>query len=253
MDTYWRQISILIMPGFFNAIISPPASVPFTTTDLYYRVDFGNTSCYPGTGTTVTDLVSSRAHTVYGGAAWNSGGYFTFDGVNDYIMTNANMALLANDFTGHSSQGVWVYPTTTAGTRDPWSIFQDSTNQNGWTYTSSALRVRTQNGSWNTGNTWNLNQWQYIVHTFTYGDPTNRQNRVYRNGSLIYQTPATVNLFLRVESERLLIGAFDNGSNGTTISNYFQGRIGDVHIYRGLLTPQNILDNYNSTKGKYGL
>jgi len=243
------------MPGFFNAIISPPASVPFTTRDLWYRVDFSNSSSYPGTGTTVTDLVSSRAHTVYGGAAWNSGGYFTFDGLNDYIMTNANMSFLGNDFTGHLSTGMWVYPTTTAGTRDPWSMWQDTSFYGaGWSYASSLLRLRCAHGSVNTGLTWTTNQWSYIVHTHTYGEATGRMHRIYRDGSLVYTSPAPLtNVFLNITSERLLIGAFDNGSNGTTISNYYQGRVADVHLYRTLLTAQEVLDNYNSTKGKYGL
>jgi hypothetical protein len=254
MDTYWRQISILIMPGFFNAIISPPASVPFTTRTLYHRVDFGNTSCYPGTGTTVTDLVSSRAHTVFGGAAWNSGGYFTFDGVNDYIMTNANMSYTAEDFLGHFSTGAWVYPTTSAGVRDAYSIYESSIAQAG-IVNDTNIRVRNPNGTLNTSIGWNLNQWQYIVHTYNYGTTsTGLQNRMYRNGSLIWtQGSSTARRYNNIVSERFLVGAFDNGSNGTTISNYFSGRIGDVHLYRDLLTNQEILNNYNATKGKYGL
>jgi len=59
---------------------------------LYY--DAGETTSYPGTGTTWTDLVSSITATLKNGTSYSSsnGGEMVFDGSNDYVQVSTSTA-----------------------------------------------------------------------------------------------------------------------------------------------------------------
>ena len=87
------------------------ATPPVITTDLVFYVDAGNTSSYPGTGTTWSDLSgNARNFTLTNGPIYNSGngGYFAFDGVNDFAQGPS-----LNVGTGFTIE-CWVQTTTTA-------------------------------------------------------------------------------------------------------------------------------------------
>ena len=79
------------------------------TDGLIYAIDAGSERSYPGTGTTATSLVGSDTGTLTNGVGFssNNGGYWEFDGADDYII-NTDTYNLSN-FTAE----VWVYPTTT--------------------------------------------------------------------------------------------------------------------------------------------
>jgi hypothetical protein len=57
------------------------------TDGLVFAVDAGSERSYPGTGTTVTDLVGLNNGTLTNGVTYQSanGGVFDFDGTDDYI------------------------------------------------------------------------------------------------------------------------------------------------------------------------
>ena len=57
------------------------------TDGLVFYMDAANKRCYPGSGTTVNNLIDSNSGTLLNGTAFstNNNGYFDFDGTNDYI------------------------------------------------------------------------------------------------------------------------------------------------------------------------
>ena len=81
------------------------------TDKLVFCLDAANTKSYPGSGTDWKDLSSQGNN----GTLTNSptyvpnsnGGYFDFDGTNDYI--NANTALPDSFFLGNSTISFWIY------------------------------------------------------------------------------------------------------------------------------------------------
>ena len=88
----------------------------FNTAGAVIYFDVNNTTCYPGSGTSITDL-SGRANngTLVNGPTYDSsnGGSIVLDGSNDYIevTSSTSMNLVANH-----SISVWYYQTSsTAG------------------------------------------------------------------------------------------------------------------------------------------
>jgi len=74
-----------------SVIYTNPYSLipPIVANGLVFNVDAGDSTSYPGTGTTWTDLSGNgnNGTLINGGPAFNSadGGNLIFDGVNDYV------------------------------------------------------------------------------------------------------------------------------------------------------------------------
>ena len=72
---------------------------PIVTDGLVLCVDPANKESYPGSGTTVTDLIGNDHNgTLENGTGFNSSnfGIFTFDGANDYIELDTSLNVLPN-------------------------------------------------------------------------------------------------------------------------------------------------------------
>jgi len=80
------------------------------TSGITFAIDAGDINSYPGTGTTVSDLISTPTGTITNATFSNSNnGIWVFDGTDDYI----NFSSL--DSTFHTSQGsieAWVKPSS---------------------------------------------------------------------------------------------------------------------------------------------
>ena len=82
-----------------------------------------------------------------------------------------------------------------------------------------------------------LNGWKHIVVTYT-----NRQPRIYVNGSLV-RTGLTSPKTTVFASNTLASGPY----------GYHTGNIGHYAFYSRSITAQEVLDNYNATRSRYGL
>lgn len=88
----------------YNSSIGPKGEVikSIITDGLICHLDAGNKNSYGGTGTTWTDLTGNGYNaTLVNGVGYNSGGYLTFDGSNDYVLT----ASIPN----YKSISTWAY------------------------------------------------------------------------------------------------------------------------------------------------
>ena len=214
------------------------ATPPVITTDLVFYVDAGNTLSYPGTGTTWSDLSgNARNFTLTNGPIYNSGngGYFAFDGVNDFAQGPS-----LNVGTGFTIE-CWVQTTTTAtdtfiGQPSSRGIYFGSRPSGGqvklgisgsfdtpWGFVLSTSNV-------NTGN------WVYCSSTY---DGANV--RVYFN-SILQTTTAKTGFFTSQ-----LIRIADSGA-----SEYLIGNISIARLYNTVLTGTEIIQNYNAQKSRYG-
>ena len=97
--------------GFFD---SPASTSSIATSGLILNYDISNTSSYPGSGTTVTDLTGSSNATLYNSPTYTAtgGGYLTFNGSNQYLGTNTALGSKLNPANSSTviSIFVWVYP-----------------------------------------------------------------------------------------------------------------------------------------------
>jgi hypothetical protein len=224
---------------------------------LVLYVDAANTKSYPGSGTTWSDLSGNGNNgTLTNGPTFSSGngGSIVFDGVNDEVRLNGVGVSSWNDpFT----MEVWMYVPTGAswdgGTNSRSTIFAVVGSFSGMyglvkrpTEGQAGFYVRGDNGgidSTITGlarDTWHnlVGVWTGTVAYLYYnGSLTSGPNGSVRTG-----VPDSVNLTLG------LARAF----SGTT-GAYFEGRIAVARYFFKALTADEVLQNYNATKGRFGL
>jgi hypothetical protein len=89
-----------------NAIVPEPTPV---TSGLVMSLDAGNAASYPGSGTTWTDTVGSKAFTLFNGPTYSAlnGGYINFVAASSQygFATSFDSALTPNDLIGQGQVG----------------------------------------------------------------------------------------------------------------------------------------------------
>ncbi len=225
------------------------------TDGLVLNLDAAQLRSYPTTGTTWSDLSGNNNNgTLINGPTFNSqnGGSIVFDGVNDRVSRNTSINTGQN-FT----VSAWIYPTLLGTTRR--AVVGNSYPYNGrvgWLFCTAggsinntffmsiggdvAYRVAA-------ANTLSLNKWQYItaivangggsITLLKDGQETNTGGVRLTTGTILYTYP------------QFNVGFRD--VSGTT--DPYTGNISQVTIYNRALTQQEVLQNYNATKSRYGL
>lgn len=216
--------------------------------NLRILLDAANPKSYPGSGLTWTDISGNQNQgTLTGGPVYSTAnmGVITFDGVNDYT-TFSNITQL-NFGTDSFSCAFWIYPTAWAdGTSR--GILDKKTNDttNGWViYNDGAggrqnkinARLGLQNNFPSTTNV-TTNTWQQWVFVRS---PSNLF--WYLNGVL--DATGAANGTTVTDS-----AVFDVGRSKTW-GGWFKGNMGQVAIYNRALDSSEILELYQSTRGRY--
>jgi hypothetical protein len=240
-----------IMMTMMNNVVqleNEPEILEIITRDLQLYLDAADTDSYPGTGTTWTDLSTNEyTATLIDAPAFNTT-HFTFDGVNDYVDTNQSLA--AESF----SVGVW-FRTTAAGIN--MMLSKEVAAGRPWNYrlwlNNGQLRADIGQGSLTPelvfDGGYNNGEWYFGMFT---RDDDNWY--LYVNGVEVATRtdPLTGTI---ANSQELWIGrsAFTSGGTNPTGSYPYDGDIGQVFVYDAVLTPAEVLQNYNATKATYGL
>jgi hypothetical protein len=207
---------------------------------LVFSLDAANSRCYSGSGITFNGLVSGTGGTLVNGVGFTSTnqGSFILDGTNDWINVPSNPVFAFNNFTmsawfkssdksryndviSRYSLGivtVLIYSDITTGR------FVFSVGGNTLTDTSSDI----VNGFWN-----------YVTARRSSGNL-----EVFINGIRSNFIVSTSNGF--IDADRWRIGT-TNASEDFANCN-----ISQVQFYNRSLTAQEILQNYNATKSRYG-
>lgn len=225
------------------------ANGPKIVTDgLMLYFDPANRKCYPGSGTTMYDL-SGRGNNgiMYNGVSV-ANNVINFDGVDD------NIAVLNNgtNFDGWATEQtiiIWEYHTFTTSRRVIWDQayagYGTWTHENGSGFSyyfgdggansSPYVGRYSGDGSTSTG-VWNC-----------MGTTRNTSSdRWYKNGVGIGALNTHSYGTLTDTSNNLRLGY---GYTGV----YWAGQIGLVMAYERALTADEMLQNYNALKGRYGL
>jgi hypothetical protein len=212
------------------------------TNGLTINLDAGNSSSYAGTGTSWYDTSGNNySGTITNGPAFSgqNGGMITFDGTNDHIV------IPGFSITGSFTIEVWCFTTSLSGvivvgkygggSYDFWvgvfsSIFKFSISISGskaepYTATISA------------------NTWYHVTAVY---NATALTASIYLNGTLSQTVSGT--FAFQNPPGNYAVGAF--GQNG---GYYWPGNIPIHRYYNRVLTSAEILQNYNATKGRFGL
>lgn len=244
-----------------NASVATQQTASFVTANLEARWDFGDTSCYPGSGNTIYDLTSNNIDLTRSGATFTDSHYFAFDGANDSMKLSNVPSAIQFDGTDAFSVGIWlknqepangdfgVYFNTNQnyGDYDGYSIITGVGGERNkfrfWLRKDSSNNMRvTPDVSFNVGD------WYYIVSTYD-GSQSASGMTLYSNGVELTITD-TVDLGtitnVNYSGNKTCIGVRD-------VTGYAKCGIGDVHVYSSELTASEVLANYNATKSTYGL
>jgi len=227
------------------------------TDGLVLCLDAANKRSYPGSGTAWTDLSGNGNNgTLVNGVGFSgdNGGGLVFDGVDDYVeITNNDLYKFSN--TQAFSLNLWVRCTATSSSA---SILAFATSARGYYFTLDIDGLRTNafffdywdggpfRGIQGNNNSITMNAWAML--TATSASNSVGDMKVYQNGILTSYTnrgsgtPSAINY----DTLPMRIGARAN-------SAYFTGNIAQVSIYNRALTPQEIQQNFNATKSRYGI
>jgi hypothetical protein len=223
---------------------------PIVTSGLTFAIDAGNLVSYGGTGTTVYDLVTTgRTATLTNGPTWTylSGGTFSFDGTDDYGQAT-NLPILGNTaFTVSCFANVQSNPT--AGSGDGGIVLYGKmgvANQvAGLYYRASDNYVRFT--AWGgegidfaTGFLKDFNVWHHWVLVY---DGTNVL--VYRDG-ITDPNGAQARSLNMTEGTLTFGGAIANGS-------FLQQKIPMVQLYNRALSGNEIKQNFEAYRGRFGV
>jgi hypothetical protein len=222
---------------------------PIVTSGLTFAIDAGNLVSYGGTGTTVYDLVTTgRTATLTNGPTWTylSGGTFSFDGTDDYGQATGLPITGNTSFSIGSFSNVQTNPTSGSG--DGPIVFYGKTTANqsaGIYYRASDNYVRfTAYGGtgvdYATGFLKDFNIWHHWM--IVYNGST---VLVYRDGVADPNGPQTRSL--NITEGTLLFGG------GPQNSSYLQQRIPMVQLYNRALSSNEINQNFEAYRGRFGV
>jgi hypothetical protein len=173
----------------------------------------------------------------------NNGGSLVFDGVDDAVnVPNSTSLQITNNITIM----YWMYVTDQVGaqgtiTKGPFSNDYDymvylSSNSATLTFYKKNIGGTAENAGFS--GTF-INKWTHVSFSLN-----NLTVIGYENG-VIRATSSFNNSGIRSTTNELRIGR--------GWSAYFPGSLSNIQIYNRALTPQEVLQNYNATKGRYGL
>lgn len=215
------------------------------TTNLEVYWDAGLYSSYVGTGTQWTDLSgNNRTGTLNNSPVFNTSGVgtFNFDGTDDYAITTGpnltNQATFSCWFKTTSSQTnkyLMAMAKVLSAGQNGIDIYFDPTNVGSYLATASSFANPTFTTNYFDG------QWHMVTVTF---DGSNA--KLYYDG--ILRTTSSLSGSLSLDPVRnLTVGSWANGSVNVNAS------IPIAQVYSLALSSDQVLQNYNAQKGRFGL
>ncbi len=227
---------------------------------LVLNLDAGKKDSYNRVGTAWNDISGNA----YNGTLTNNplfninnGGYFQFDGTDDFVTLGnvSNLGFTNGIFTIES----WIYvPSTwTAGSQYPNIISKGATagwDTDGWSL--FCFRDYPSSGQFTWG--FGMRNSGVVNSRFRYTLPTNQyiqavavingavDTTLYENG--VFNKTGVNTLTPASNSTSVLVGA-DAGVPRQS----FPGRISVVRIYNRVLSATEVLQNYNALKGRFNL
>jgi hypothetical protein len=226
------------------------------TDGLVLYLDAANVKSYPGSGTVWNEMVRNNNGTLTNGPTFNSanGGSIVFDGVDDYVNIPQFVSTSQN-----MSFSLWFNPVSLQAGVAVNTIFLQSENASTYTirlYRNTNTGTFPQNElAWlmyyeNASSTvssilpryaYSLNTWTNTVLTFN----NTGEYRVYINGTLFNTTQATNFVRWYTPQGFLRIGGAPSGP--------LNGNVSSLGIWEKPLSAQEVLQNYNATKTRFGL
>ena len=223
---------------------------------LVLNLDAAKRDSYPGIGTAWRDISGNgRNGTLVNGPTFNSGngGSIVFDGVNDYATLGTintiplgiqNRTMMGwvqdNSITDYVGDAVPLFGYGNNATGQLFRLSVGGTtfnNRRFWVWTNSRNHISTFSID--------RNIWNHVTVTVTTGVSFPRLT-IYKNGVADSGSERDINT---------ANGPFEiaEATSDPVYAVNFNGRVSQVLVYNRALTAQEVLQNYNATKTRFGL
>jgi hypothetical protein len=207
---------------------------------IYY--DAANPKSYPGSGTILQDISGNGNYaTLYNGVAISSAnsGCFVFDGTDDYVFMETN-GMPIDAYT----KTVWFYITDFTNNNNLMSGDNDSRHAL-WLDASTNLKAGHNGGdgyrSVVSTTTLELNKWYFGAVTWENSIEFN----LYVNGKFESSNTFATDPYIG-DSRLLYLGSFGG-------ANLLEGRIALASVYDRALSAEEILQNFNVHRSRFGV
>jgi hypothetical protein len=242
---YDRELSADEINRIYNTINARFAvALPRTVTDsLKLNLDAGDTTSYSRTGTTWYDRSGNGNNaTLYNSPTYTiaEGGVFDLDGTDDYFIAPASAAGMYN-FGTDGTLEMWFRPDASYTTNHRLLCVTNNASAIDVYIASSGILYLHGNQAYAT-QTVPINEWTHLMVTYVGGVV-----QIYFNGEAQTMAGTKLTGYNITNNNQLFIGQFSGGG-----SYYFNGKIANTKIYHRGLTPSEVLENYKSTRSRFG-
>lgn len=221
---------------------------PRTVTDgLVLHLDAANVKSYPGSGTNWTDMSGNGNNgTLQNSPTYDTGslGNFSFDGFNDRVLISCNNSTIRT--FNSTTQFIIKLPVYSGGQR---CILSYRTGGGGRLYIGKRIDGifcfydgLSPSSAFTTGN---INNNAIVVCSVTCDSDSNLLS-TYINGVLIGNASRTG--WVSTYHTSLYLGWDAGGTNEYMLGNFYQ-----FSHYNRVLTPAEIQQNFQATRGRFGI
>tara|TARA_R100001509_G_scaffold164991_1_gene144586 strand:- start:1000 stop:1713 length:714 start_codon:yes stop_codon:yes gene_type:complete len=224
---------------------------------LILALDAGNAKSYPGSGTTWTDLIGINNASL-DGSVYSSfgGGSIEFDGTDDFVDLNGKTYIGSGEIETGESNGnytleAWINVRSSQGTTTNADSIIGNTSSHGvgMQVGVSGGNPRINYGARSTSNFYSsqfsYNTWTHVCLSRIAGTSV----RSYLNGQFDTST-GTNNLEVTTGES---YSEMRIGNSSSRVTGYYDGYISIVRIYKIGLTDEQVQQNYNALRGRFGL
>lgn len=238
---------------------------------LKIYLDFSNTRCYPGSGTVINNLVGnsvgylknntfvSNGIATTGGAQNNQA-----NNVGDRIDINTTSSGVDRFGANNFSIFFWVnqinsgrmFSTGSAGTGTGnsdnciWQLWIDTGQFFWWNTSGGNTNAISATGAWHS-----IGTWQLIGFTYSYNENSNNIVRCYRNDSEAFTAslPTATHSFIDRSNQSNLQWTLGGGYFGSCFNQNRAANFSNFWLYNRTLSPLEIKQNFNATRGRFGV
>jgi hypothetical protein len=216
------------------------------TNGLVLALDAAKRDSYPGIGTAWNDISGFQNNgTLINGPTFNSAnsGNIVFNGTNQYI----NCGNASNLQITVGSIGAWVKTLTPGASfrsiiakQFAWGLFANDSVLIAYDWGNGASR--------STGINIADNTWKHVAMTFTQtvGTPSNNAI-IYLNGTAVLTTT------VRNTNQNVQVQIAQADSPGAPTNQFLNGSVALAQVYNRVLSPSEVLQNFNAQKNRFGL
>ena len=246
-SVYNRVLSATEIQQNYNALAPRfPTPISIVTSGLVLNLDAGNGNSYSGSGTTWTDLSGNGNSATITNGSYDgaNGGSIVFNGTNTQVLYTK--IINSGDFTCE----IWVKQTSANygsammfGGSDYFSgpdncqlAVNGGDGSIGIALNNAGISVSPANASSATS----VNNWCQVIWSRS-GSTIN----IYANG--VFKSSGTSSAELRIDR----LGSV--GGQPGSLGKWLLGNISSAKVYNRALSAAEVLQNYNATRGRFGI